>query len=262
MNFKQFRYEPLAQASYLIGCMRAKEAFIVDPIANLGPDFYVLEAADLGLSIAGVLETHIHADYVSCARALAEMCGCPHYLGEAAINVVGYAVTPVADGHVLRLGQVEVRVVATPGHTPEHIAYLISDRARGTDPWFVLTGDSLLVGDVGRPDLLAGVHDFAYADETQRAEVQWQSIRLKLFTLPEHVEVYPSHYGGSTCGGVNMSGKASSTIWFEKRHNLALAHETAQRFAAFVRETARPFPEDYARIKSINLGVRDAEPVR
>lgn len=262
MNFKQFRYEPLAQASYLLGCARAKEAFIVDPIANLGPDFYVLEAADLGLAVTGVLETHVHADYVSCARALAEMCGCPHYLGQAAAGVVRYDFTPVADSQVLQLGQVAVRVIATPGHTPEHVSYLITDAARGTDPWYLLTGDSLLVGDVGRPDLAVDDSGLAIMDEALRAEAQWRSIREKLLTLPDHVEVYPGHYGGSTCGGVNMSGKASSTIWFEKHHNRALAGESAQAFATFVRKTAKPFPEQYTRIKSINLGLREAERIR
>jgi hydroxyacylglutathione hydrolase len=257
VNFKQFRYEPLAQVSYLLGCVQAREAFIVDPIANLGPDFYVLEAADLGLTITGVLETHVHADYVSCARSLAEMCACPHHLGEAAVDSVHYGFTPVSDGQVLQIGRVEVRVIATPGHTREHVAYLVTDKARSTDPWFVLTGDSLLVGEVGRPDLLA-----EDVDEARQAEAQWLSIRKKLFSLPEHVEVYPGHYGGSSCGGVNMSGKASSTIWFEQRHNLALAQDSAQAFATFVRETARPFPEDYRLIKAINLDLREADQVR
>ena len=259
MIFKQFRYEPLAQASYLLGCVRSKQAFVVDPITNLGQDFYVLEGADLGLTITGVLETHLHADYISCARALAELCACPHYLGDAALQLVPYKFTPVVDGEILQLGQVEVRVIATPGHTPEHVAYLITDKARSADPWSILSGDSLLVGDVGRPDLLVGDGAFADMDEDHRAYAQWRSIREKLLTLPEHVEVYPGHYGGSTCGGVNLSGKASSTIWFEKRHNLALKQETVQAFAAFVRETTRPFPDEYARIKSINLGLREAE---
>lgn len=261
MIFKQFRHEPLSQASYLIGCARAREAFVVDPIADLGPDFYVLESADLGLTITGVLETHVHADFVSSARELAEMNGCPHYLGERALDYVRYDFTPLHDGQVLEFGQVLVRIIATPGHTPEHVAYLVTDGARGSDPWCVLTGDSLFVGDVGRPDLLVGNTGLDVMDETQRAEAQWRSIREKLFILPDHVEVYPTHYGGSTCGGVNMSGKPSSTIWFEKHHNLALANDSAAAFAAFVRETAKPFPEAYPRIKSINLGLLKAEPV-
>jgi hydroxyacylglutathione hydrolase len=259
--FKQFRFEPLSQASYLIACARAKEAYVVDPIADLGPDFYVLEAADLGLTITGVLETHIHADFVSCARQLAEMNGCPHYLGDRARGYVRYDFTSLLDEQVLELGQVLIRVIATPGHTPEHVACVVTDRARGDDPWCVLTGDSLFVGDVGRPDLLVGDVGLDVMDETQRAEAQWRSIREKLCTLPDHVEVYPNHYGGSTCGGVNMSGKPSSTIWFEKHHNLALANESAAAFADFVRETAKPLPDDYARIKSINLGLLEPEPV-
>jgi hydroxyacylglutathione hydrolase len=259
--FKQFRYEPLSQASYLFGCVRAKEGFVVDPIADLGPDFYVLEAADLGLTISGVLETHVHADFISCARELAEMNGCPHYLGERARDYVRYDFTPLSDGQVLKLGQVRVEAVATPGHTPEHTAFLITDAGRTKDPWCVLTGDSLFVGDVGRPDLLVGDSQFDVMDPSQRAEAQWRSIKEKLFTLPDHVEVYPNHYGGSTCGGVNMSGKPSSTIWFEKHHNLALAQEGPAAFAAFVRETAKPFPDNYTRIKSINLGLLEAEPV-
>ncbi len=261
MLFKQFRYEPLAQASYLVGCVRSKEALIVDPIADLGPDFYVLEAADLGLAISGVLETHIHADYVSCARELAAMNGCPHYLGERAAEYVQYPFTAIADGQVIKVGQVKVTALATPGHTPEHMAYLVTDTARSDDPWCVLTGDSLFVGDVGRPDLLVGDSELDIMDAGERAQMQWRSIHERLFTLPDHVEVYPNHYGGSTCGGVNMSGKASSTIWFEKHHNLALRQPDAAAFASFVRETAKPFPADYTRIKSINLGLRSPEAV-
>jgi glyoxylase-like metal-dependent hydrolase (beta-lactamase superfamily II) len=113
----------------------------------------------------------------------------------------------------------------------------------------------LFVGDVGRPDLLLGNQLLDVMDETTRAETLYRSVKDKLFALPDHVEVYPCHYGGSTCGGVNMSGKAASTIAFEKRFNLAMRKETAQEFAAFVKETAKPFPADYERIKSHNLGL-------
>ncbi len=255
MIFKQFRYEPLSAASYLVGCARAREAVVVDPAAGLGPELYVLEAADQGLDVVGVAETHVHADFVSCARELAEMAGAPHYLGAAAQGLVRYDFTPLADGDTVRLGQIELRAIATPGHTPEHTAFLLVDHARTDEPWAVLTGDSLFVGDVGRPDLLVGEADLDVMDEATRAETQYRSIRGKLFTLPDHVEVFPNHYGGSTCGGVNMSGKASSTIYFEKTYNLALAQPDAAAFAAFVRETAKPFPDDYARIKSYNLGL-------
>lgn len=253
MIFKPFRYEPLSQASYLLGCARAKEAFVVDPIADLGPDFYVIEAADLTLGIVGVLETHIHADFISCARELAAATGATHYLPRRA--PVTYPFTPLEDDQELQIGQVRVRVLFTPGHTPEHCSYLVTDLNRAQEPWFVLSGDSLFVGDVGRPDLLVGDQALDVIDEGERARLQFNSIREKLFTLPEHVEVYPNHYGGSACGGINMSGKVSSTIAFEKRHNLAMLKPDAASFAAFVKETAKPFPANYARIKSHNLGL-------
>ena len=255
MIFKQIRHEPLAQASYVLGCPRAREGVVVDPIADLGVDFYVLEAADLGLDIVAVLETHVHADFVSCARELAETTGAPHRLHEAARGLVRYDFAPLTDGEPIRLGQVEILVIHTPGHTPEHCAFLVTDHARADEPWCVLTGDSLFVGDVGRPDLLVGDQALDVMDEGERAATQFASIRDRLFTLPDHVEVFPNHYGGSTCGGVNMSGKPASTIGFERRFNLALRQPDAETFARFVRETAKPFPDDYRRIKSINLGL-------
>jgi glyoxylase-like metal-dependent hydrolase (beta-lactamase superfamily II) len=253
MIFKQFRYEPLGQASYLVGCARAKEALVVDPIADLGSDFYIVEAADLTLGIVGVLETHVHADFISCARELADASGATHYMPSR--SPVTYPFSPLADDQELSIGKIRVKVLFTPGHTPEHCSYLVTDLGRSPEPWFVLTGDSLFVGDVGRPDLLLGNQALDIADAEERARLQYQSIRDSLFALPEHVEVYPNHYGGSACGGVNMSGKVSSTIYFEKRHNLALQKPDAAAFAAFVKETAKPFPQDYARIKSANLGL-------
>lgn len=255
MIFKQFRYEPLGQASYLVGCARAKEAVVVDPIDDLGPDFYIIEAADLTLNIVGVLETHVHADFVSCARELAEATGAKHWLHASA--PVRYPFTPLEDGQVVRVGQISIQALHTPGHTPEHTCFLVTDHARADDPWFVLTGDSLFVGDVGRPDLLVGDQAVDVTDEAERARGQHRSIKEKLFTLPETVEVYPGHYGGSACGGVNMSGKVSSTIAFEKRFNLAMAQPDEEAFAAFVRDSARPLPKDYERIKSYNLGLID-----
>jgi hydroxyacylglutathione hydrolase len=257
MMFKQFRHEPLGQASYLVGCVRAKEAVIVDPIADLGAEFYVLEAADLTLNIVGVLETHVHADFVSCARELAEMVGAPHYLHESA--PVAYPFEPLADGAVLEVGQVRIETVHTPGHTPEHVCYLVTDRGRAEEPWFVLTGDSLFVGDVGRPDLLVGDQALDVMDPAERARRQYRSIRDRLFTLPDTVEVYPNHYGVSACGGVNMSGKVSSTIAFERRFNLAMQQPDEEAFAAFVAETAKPLPDDYRRIKATNLGLDPAQ---
>jgi glyoxylase-like metal-dependent hydrolase (beta-lactamase superfamily II) len=255
MIFKQYRFEPLAQASYLLGCGRAKEAVVVDPIADTGAEAYTLDAADLGLTLVGVFETHIHADYVSCARELAALNGVPLYLHETARGVARFDFTPVADTQVFDVGKVRIQALHTPGHTPEHTSYVVTDLGRSNDPWFVLTGDCLFVGDVGRPDLLLGDARVDVLDESGRARMLYDSVTRRLFALPDHVEVFPAHYGGSTCGGVNMSGKVSSTIAFEKRFNLAVRQPDAEAFARFVRETAKPFPKDYARIKSYNLGM-------
>jgi hydroxyacylglutathione hydrolase len=256
MIFKQYRHEPLSQLSYVIGCARAKEAIVVDPNDAVGAEAYVLDAADLGLAIVGVFETHVHADYVSCGRELAAMAGVPLRLHQAARGLVRYDTEPFADDDTFDVGKVRVRALFTPGHTPEHSSYLVADRARSDEPWFVLTGDCLFVGDVGRPDLLVGDERLDVMDEATRARTQYESVR-RLFSLPEHVEVYPAHYGGSTCGGVNMSGKVSSTIGFEKRFNLPMQQPDAAAFARFVKDTAKPFPDDYARIKAYNLGLLD-----
>jgi glyoxylase-like metal-dependent hydrolase (beta-lactamase superfamily II)/rhodanese-related sulfurtransferase len=253
--FKQYRHEPAGQASYVVGCSEAREALVVDPIADLGPDFYLLEAAELGVSLVGVLETHVHADYISCARDLAALLQVPHHLHESLADRARYRFSPLADKQLLTVGRLQIEVIHTPGHTPEHVSYLVSDTSRGQDPWFVLSGDSLLVGDVGRPDLLLGDEALDVIDEEERAAAQYRSITERLFVLPDHVEVYPNHYGGSSCGGVNLSGKASSTIGMEKMHNLPLRQPDAGAFAGFVRETSRPMPPDYRRIKAINLGL-------
>ena len=253
MIFKQFRYEPLNQASYLLACWREGLAFIVDPVEDLGVDFYRAEAGAFGVSIVGVLETHIHADYTSCAGGLARACRCPHFLFKNTPGSLAYA--PLDDGQVLELGNVRVQVIHTPGHTPEHVSYLITDVTRGDEPWAVLTGDSLLVGDVGRPDLLVGDQAMDGDDPLLRAMTQFSSIRDRLFTLPDHVEVYPGHFGRSACGGINMSAKATSTVYFEKRFNLPMRQPNPEIFAEFVRDTSKPLPEGYQLLKRRNLGL-------
>lgn len=255
MIFKQFRYEPLNQASYLLACWRKGLAFIVDPIEDLGVDFYRREAGCFDVSIVGVLETHIHADYASCAGALARSCRCPHFLFRETPGSLAF--TPLEDGQILELGNVRVEVIHTPGHTPEHVCFLISDVTRGDEPWAVLTGDSLLVGDVGRPDLLVGDQAVDGDDPLQRAMTQFSSIRNRLFTLPDHVEIYPGHFGRSACGGINMSAKATSTVYFEKRFNLPMRQPNPEIFSEFVRDTSKPLPEGYQILKRRNLGLPD-----
>ena len=137
MNLKQYRYEPLGQASYLVGCVRAREAVVVDPISNLGADFYVLEAADLGLSIVSVLETHVHADFISCGRELAEATGATHRLHESA--PAKFPFTPIRDGELIELGKLRLQAIHTPGHTPDHTCFLVTDTVRSQEPWFLLS---------------------------------------------------------------------------------------------------------------------------
>jgi len=257
MIFKQYRYEPLDQASYLLACWRKGVAFIVDPVMDLGTDFYREEAGRFQLSIRGVLETHIHADYVSCASQLAQEWGCPYYLHESAPAKMDFE--PLRDQEILELGNVRIQVIHTPGHTPEHVCYLVTDVTRGDEPWAVLTGDSLLVGDVGRPDLLVGDQAIDGTDVEKRAMQQYSSIRERILSLPDHVEVYPAHYGRSACGGINMSAKASSTIYFEKRYNLPLHQPNPEIFAEFVRDTAKPLPDRYQFLKKQNLGLESPE---
>lgn len=257
MIFKQFRYEPLNQASYLLACWRKGLAFVVDPIEDLGVDFYRAEARGFGVSIVGVLDTHIHADFESCARDLAGVSGCPHYLFRTTPASFDY--TPLEDGQIVELGNVRVQVLHTPGHTPEHVSFLITDVTRGDEPWAVLTGDSLLVGDVGRPDLLVGDQAAAGGDPYERAMTQFSTIRDRLFTLPDHVEVYPGHFGRSACGGINMSAKATSTIYFEKQFNLPMRQPNPEIFAEFVRDTSKPLPEGYETMKRLNLGLLGRE---
>ncbi len=259
MIFRQLMFPATGCASYLIGCPASGEAAVVDPLASLGADQYLLEAADQGLAIRHVIETHSHADHLSAGRELAAMAGAPYCLSRHA-TAAGFPFHALGDGDVLRVGRIDLTVLETPGHTPDSISLAVTDRARGEDPWFVLTGDALFVGDVGRPDLLVGDAALDVHDESERARELFRSIHEKILKFPGHVEIYPAHFGGSACGGVNMSGKASSTIAFERRFNLALAHPDAETFAAFVRQTLRPLPDDYATIKRRNLGLLPGGP--
>jgi hydroxyacylglutathione hydrolase len=188
---------------------------------------------------------------------LSEATGATYWLGEAARPLVTYDFTGMHDGDELRVGKVSIRVIATPGHTPDSVCLLVTDQARSAEPWFLLTGDTLFVGDVGRPDLLVGDRRLDVYDAKERAGLLFQSLKERLLTLPDHVEIYPGHFGGSACGGVNMSGKAASTIAFERRFNLALQHDDAESFGQFVVAGLKPLPKNYAQIKRQNLGLKE-----
>jgi glyoxylase-like metal-dependent hydrolase (beta-lactamase superfamily II) len=187
----------------------------VDPQAN-DVDTYIEFAKAKGMEIKYVVDTHVQADHVSGGRHLAELTGADYCLHEAAD--VAFEVTPLTDHQELDLGNVSIRVLHTPGHTPESICLLVTDKTRGLEPWFLLTGDTLFVGAVGRPDLPGNVEESA-------AQL-YESLHQKVLALPETLEIYPAHFSGSLCGA-GMSGKPMSTLAFEKRWNPTLTLDRA-----------------------------------
>ena len=188
----------------------------------------------------------MHADFVSCARELAEMTGASHRLHDAATGLVRYAFEPLRDAEVIRVGQVEIAAIHTPGHTPEHTAFLVTDRARADEPWCVLTGDSLFVGDIARPDLAV--------EKEEGAREIFRSLHARLLELGDDVEVWPGHLGGSLCGGPAMDLKVSTTIGFERRHNELLRVSDEDEFVARATSALRPQPPNFKAIVAINRG--------
>ena len=241
MVLRPFLYEATACASYLFGCLTHRSLAVVDPHAEL-VESYLEEAERLGAPIGAVFETHVQADHVSGLPALAEHGARAHL---PAGSGVAFEHVALGDGAVVELGNTVVRALATPGHAPAHNAYVVSDRRRGTEePWLVFTGDSLLVGDVGRPDLHAGGRPEAAARELHGTVG-------RLLELPDHVLLYPSHYGGSVCGR-GLSSNPFSSIGFERRHNPALAYPDAATFAAALLSDVPPAPVDQAAIVEAN----------
>jgi len=238
MIFRQFlHFDPVA-ASYLLGCGGHAVCAVVDPLGDI--DAYVRAAADNRMQIRYVIDTHVHADHISAGRALAARVGADYVLHE---SVRTDHMTGVTDGQQLIIGNVVIDVLHTPGHTPEHICLLVSDRTRGGEPWLVLTGHTLMVGDMGRTELATQAED--------GARTLYRSAR-RLRELPDDVEVWPGAFSGSICGH-GLSGKPSSTIGFERRFNRTFRLDDRDEFvAAVVRDTPAPSP-NAAEIRSINL---------
>ena len=241
MILRPFLYAETACASYLFGCLSKRKLAVVDPHEAL-IDAYLDEAERAGASIVAVFETHVQADHISGLPVLVEATGATAYLPARA--GVEFEHEPLEDGAEVALGNTRVRALATPGHAPAHSAYVVADRRRGDEePWLVFTGDSLLVGDVGRPDL------HAQGEPEPLARELYASLQ-RLLELPDAVLVLPSHYGGSVCGR-SLSGNPFSTIGFERRHNGALAADVD----AFVRDLLvdmPPPPADQAAIVRAN----------
>ena len=241
MILRPFLFAPTACASYLFGCLTYRQLAVVDPHAEL-VDEYVEVSRRLSCPIGAVFETHVQADHVSGLPALVEA-GATAYLPAGAR--VDFDHVPLGDGEVVELGTTVVRTLATPGHAPAHGSFVVADRRRDTEePWLVFTGDSLLVGDVGRPDLHSG------GDPEPAARELFASIE-RLLELPDYVLVYPSHYGGSVCGR-GLSSNPFSSIGFERRHNPALAHADAASFAEALLVDLPPAPANQREIVDAN----------
>ena len=242
MLFRQLIHEDLGCASYLIGDTGAGVAAVVDPQWDIDP--YLRLSRLHGVHIDHVLETHNHADHVSGHGRVTAATGATIHIHELA--EAGYPHEPFTDGWKLRLGDVEVEALHTPGHRPEHTAFLLRDAARGADPWAVLSGDSLFVGDVARPDLAIEPRDGA-------AEI-FRSLHERLFTLPTSVEVWPGHLGGSLCGSSGIDHKSSSTIGFELDHNRVMGFDRVDEFVEDAVATLGDRPPNVEHVVALNRG--------
>ena len=242
MLLRPFLNDAGSCASYLFGCTTHEKLAVVDAHADLVDD-YLAAAASVGSPIEAVFETHVQADHVSGLPALVERTGAIAYLPAGAR--VEFEHAALDDGQTVELGNTVVTAIATPGHAPAHHAYTVADRRRGDEePWLVFSGDSLLIGDVGRPDLhVAG-------DARGQARLLHASLR-RLLELPDHVVLHPSHYGGSLCGR-GLSGNPFSSIGFERRHNPLLAFEDPDAFADALLADIPPRPAEQQRIVAAN----------
>ncbi len=241
MTFEQFYLGCLAHASYLIGSEGV--AAVVDPQRDVG--LYLDFAAQHGLSIAHIIETHLHADFVSGHQEIAQRTGATIYLGEG--SGAAFPHTAVRDGDEIRFGKCRLQFLQTPGHTPESISIVVSDRDRGPGPFAVLTGDTLFIGDVGRPDLSES--------HTPRdlAGLLYDSLHGKLLALPDDVRVYPAHGAGSMCGR-NISADRNSTIGRERLSNYALQPMPREHFVDLMTQDLPTRPEYFARDVELNRG--------
>ena len=241
MLLRAFLNDAGSCASYLFGCTTRGKLAVVDPHIDFVDD-YMAAAAAVGASITAVFETHVQADHVSGLPILVARAGAAAYLPVG--TDVAFEHVALADRERVELGNTVVTAIATPGHAPAHNAYAVADRRRGDEhPWLVFSGDSLLIGDVGRPDLHA-------EDARGQARLLHSSLQ-HLLELPDHVVLYPSHYGGSVCGR-GLSGNPFSSIGFERTHNPLLALTDADAFADALLADVPPSPVGQDRIVAAN----------
>jgi hydroxyacylglutathione hydrolase len=253
MLLKYFYDEKLAQASYLVGCVATGEAMVVDPARNVAP--YLRLAEQHGLRITHVTETHIHADFVSGSRELAAATGATIYLSDMGDANWKYAyadqpnVILVRDGDAWKVGNIQVEVMHTPGHTPEHIAFLITDTAGANRPIGVFTGDFLFVGDVGRPDLLEEAAGYKGTKEIG-ARQQFQTVQ-RFQQLPDYLQIWPGHGAGSACGKA-LGAIPSTTLGYEKLFNPAFQFSDENAFVTWLLDGQPEAPKYFAQMKKVN----------
>jgi glyoxylase-like metal-dependent hydrolase (beta-lactamase superfamily II) len=233
--------DPAIAASYLVGCGGKSACAVVDPVD--APERYLEMAAGLGMAIRYVIDTHVHADHHSTGRALAEAAAAPYVLHESVAAAFGFH--GVADGDALELGNVRLDVLHLPGHTPEHLGLVVTDRTRGAEPWLALTGHTLMVGDMGRTELASSAEDGARA---LFASAQ------RLRGLPDHLTILPGAFAGSVCGRA-LSGAPVSTLGFERRFNRSFSIEDEAAFVAAMTRDIPPPPPNAAAIRAANLGL-------
>ncbi len=263
MIFRQIYEEGLAQASYLFGCPATGEAMVIDPRRDI--DVYLEEAQKHGLRIVAVSETHIHADYLSGARELAHATGATLYLSDEGDEnwkykgLEGFSVRWLKHGDEWLIGNLKVKAIHTPGHTPEHLTFLIFESADATEPMIALTGDFLFVGDVGRPDLLEEAVGLKGTAEVG-ARLQFKSLTERLAELPDYLQIWPGHGAGSACGKA-LGALPATALGYERRHAWWAKHLQAYDERGFVREILADQPDAplyFARMKQLN---RDGMPI-
>jgi len=242
MIFRPFHYFDLGCAAYLFGCGTLGRCAVVDARAD-DVDAYVAFAESKRMRITHVIDTHVHADHRSGGPDLARRTGAPYCLHESAD--VAFPFNPLKHGDEIDLGNTRVNVLHTPGHSPDSICLVVTDLTRSTDPWFVLTGDTLFVGAVGRPDLPGHAR--------KNAAELYTSVHEQLLTLPPDVEIFPGHFSGSVCGA-GLSGKPSSTIAFERRSNPMLSLDREAFIEALIE--VPPKPDQMEQVLAHNRGHR------
>lgn len=238
MFVQQFFVKGLAHSSYLLG--GSNTCAIIDPRRDV--EIYLLAAKEMGMKITHILETHLHADFVSGHLDLAEKTGATIYAPKSANCAFKH--TAVKEADTFAIENMQIKVLDTPGHTPEHISYVVTDRARGQEPVCIFCGDTLFVGDVGRPDLFPG-------RATELAAKLYDSLHSKLLTLPDFCEVYPAHGAGSLCGRT-MGAKRTSTIGYERRYNAALQIRDKSKFIESLTTNMPAAPDHFSRCSAIN----------